>query len=259
MRRLAAAATIVAFLGVSCVAQESPPELPGKGSLQADLLIFKDNADETSKAGTHFNNAAIRVAAVNVLVRAGLVWPVVFYAVALAQRPTKSDGVWSWSFAIENQNNDYVATLSGTLEEEELVVAMEVDGTVKDIGTVDHYTWYEGRHGLDTGWWKLYDPLIEGANQELLEIVWNMTDETHKDLVFTITAADGREETGDELSYVLDDTAASVSLHDASSSETAVIEWNTETGAGSITAPLYNAGERSCWGGLPELADIECP
>jgi hypothetical protein len=47
--------------------------------------------------------------------------------------------------------------------------------------------------------------------------------------------------------YSIEGEIASINFTEADKGTTMTIEWNLKTTAGSITAPSYKKGEKSCW------------
>ena len=63
---------------------------------------------------------------------------------------------------------------------------------------------------------------------------------------------------GDTFAYTVDGMTATLEYVDADvPTSTALIEWDTTTGAGSITVPEFNGGATACWDELFENA--ACP
>ena len=61
---------------------------------------------------------------------------------------------------------------------------------------------------------------------------------------------------GDSVLYGTDDDARRFDWDQASEGNTHLVEWDAETGAGSIMATNYNDGERACWNA--EFDDVPC-
>ena len=89
-----------------------------------------------------------------------------------------------------------------------------------------------------------------------MEIAWEVSI-LKGDTTLTIENVDTHSEyVGDELEYRTDLENAWMIYKDASDSKPWEIQWNIETGSGSLTVPGYNNGEKACWNALKQ--DVVC-
>lgn len=268
MKKLAALLTCFALvLAVSCKKDEDDsPELPAVGSLNADFaglaaapLAAKNAPTEATAAPEdyrNFANAWVRVKVVQFFAGLVIVVPAAVIAVALNEDPSKEGSTWTWSVTANGATADLQVTVS-------LVSGFDVELYITNDELTD-YLWVEGNFGdgTGTGEWVLHDPNIAGTDDRALSIQWSYVSDTDRALTYEILSPtpDANDEVhqGDTFTYSVDGMTATLEYVDADApSDTAVISWDTSTGAGSITVPGYNGGAAACWDDLFENA--ACP
>ncbi len=243
---------------------DEAPELPPISSMSVDFSLFdNDNAALPKSADAftkqNFANAAVRVLLANTATVVVLAIPVAVLAKAFTVEPElKEDGYWHWTYTETANGQNWQADLAGTLDlqNQESIWEMRITNSNANPA-LENFLWYEGRAKFDnsSGVWHIYDPQSPDTQVELLQIDWSHPSEEQATLEFTNKKPDV-DANGDKLTYNVDGDLRSVSYFDNSASATTLIEWNASTGEGSITAPDYKGGEKSCWDASQD--DVDC-
>ncbi len=261
--------------------KEGPP-LPSIETMSVDLTPFTkkrqttgalevdqkadDAAGGSEPAPTgeyaHFNNARFRVGALNTWLAAALVPPAIVFAVALTKDPVFEDGKWIWDFTAKNGDDELRSKLTGWFEGGtrtgiELNLEVMVTCTACKVPTKD-FVWYTGKFntaGTD-GHWQFYNPEITQADKKTVRIGYDVRDED-KTLSIQNLRSDGHENGGDVIEYKLEAGVLSISVRDESEKLDYKAAATVETGDGWLEVPLYNGGEKACWGG--DQKNAECP
>jgi hypothetical protein len=235
----------------------TPPALPAAESMEFDFSFFDSGAGPAPQrapsavAGTNWITAAASVAIANLAVVVHTAIPLATWRAATARNPVFEDGQWHWRFVHNDGQNTYEGDLTGYIEDEVLVAEMRI--TAESLG-LDDFLWYVGTApvGGTTGTWEFFDP--ESPTTVAGVIEWEHPGTAVWTVSFEATAG---PDDGDVLTYDIEGAARSVSFSDASEGTTALVEWNATTNIGSITAPNFNGGARSCWDAT--LANATCP
>ena len=244
--------------------KEEGPPLPPEGSMRIDLALFEsgenlaaDNGKSDDPAAgkrANFNNAATRVWLLNTAIAVALSTPVITFAAAVSVDPTFENGEWTWDFDSTSNDGKGIQALlrgwfdGGLKEGAWLNLEMKVTCEACKVPT-DNFIWYTGRFntaGTD-GHWQFFNPEIEQEDQTFVKAEYDITDDTHKSLIFTNLRTDGHEDAGDIIEYSVDGDTAHVSVHDEDVALDYTIEWSISTTAGWLEVPDYNNGEKACW------------
>ena len=232
----------------------SAPPLPPLTSMSTDMSFFGSSGGGGA-AGPHFNNAALRVFAAQVITVAHLAVPVAVFAAAANNTPTfEDDGLWHWRFSAVHGGATFVAHLSGRVEGTDVVWSMAITAPNHDPPLED-FVWYGGRGRVDrsSGTWTFFDPRTPGASNALLSVDWTHTSATDHGWVATALAGDSMDDT---LSATVDGDDHMLVYVDASEGTTVEIYWNAADGSGYLIAPGYNGGVQSCWDSNQD--DVPC-
>lgn len=225
------------------------PALPPAESMQLDLSTFApEGLGKAPESLTKFNfwNAQLRAAFFNILVAAVVAPPAAAINGAVHSVPSpQSDGSWIWTYTIVDGDRELVLRLRGIATDEGAFWQMFVTAEFENPPLV-RALWFEGEtHGEDDGEWTLYDVSREG-HPAVLHIDWEVTTENDRVLSFEVIDP-SNEAHHDTLVYSDVDATASIVYHDFSEDATIEIVWDQGTGSGSLIAPDYRGGERSCW------------
>jgi hypothetical protein len=255
-----ASAILLALVAAGCsdpVDFGDPPDLPAAESMEFDLAFFNSGGSPAparapaAVAGTNWITAAASVAVANLAVVIHTIVPVAVWRAAVANEPVFEDGQWHWRFSHHDGAHNYEGDLAGFIEDEELIAQMRVSASTLGL---DDFLWYVGTApvGGTTGTWEFFDPASPST------VVGMITWSHPGTAVWTVSfeAMAGAND-GDVLTYEVEGAARSVSFNDVSEGTTALVEWNATTHAGSITAPGFNGGVKSCWDAT--LANTTCP
>lgn len=237
----------------------NPPDLPLEESLSFDLETFPaaggtpsaEAAPSRVAPGANYTVAALGVAGINIAVITVTAVPRLTWAALASQQPTFEDGQWHWRASADILGVTYSGDLAAYTDQGDLVAEVRVSSPA-----VTDFLWYDlhAPIGGHSGQWRIYD-----ADQPTTPTVVGTIDWSHPatgtwNLTFT---AVGGENPGDNLSYMVDGNARTVSWYDASEDMTYGIAWDAATHEGYIMAAGYNGGVKSCWDA--DLQDAACP
>ena len=230
------------FSGGETVVPEIPvPGNPGQAGPGAETPIY----------GQNFANAATRVSIINAAVVSALTFPAGLFMSAKENEPVlQSDGSWLWDYSVEYDYFLVNAKLTCVEEGDKSSWSMKTS-IDSPIVTVEEFEWYTGVCTQDntSGSWQFFDMFTPDEHNPTAKIDWSiqpLTGEARLDIENTDTR-ETCDYTGDVLEYSLNIEMASMSFIDISEGEIWKIQWDNQTGAGSLTVPSYNNGEEACW------------
>lgn len=264
--KIIASVLVVAHVAlVSCSddpAGSKPPQqptLPPMASMTVDFntLTNPSSALKIAQPGVNYINAVARLAIINASVVIVLSAPAAVFAAAFSQTPTLgSDGKYHWQYTATANGNSFTADLTGSvdLQTQESVWEMRVTSTAVGL---NNFLWYDGRAKLNnsSGYWDFYDPGQPNTKAGVLHLDWTYASSTDATLSFEVVK-DGASGEGDTLDYVLAGNLFTVTIFDASATETTELSWDRMTTAGYLIAPNYNGGAKACWDST--RADVAC-
>jgi hypothetical protein len=245
------------------------PPLPPDQSMTVDLAVFSGGEPEipeipvpdnpvpagpsagTPVYGENYANAMARVATINAAVVSALTFPAGLFMAAKENEPVlQPDGSWLWNYNVEYDYFLINAKLTCVEEADKAYWSMKTSIN-SPIVTVQEFEWYTGVCSQDntSGSWQFLDMFTPDENNPIVKIDWSIQP-LKGEAMLDIENIDTREScdyTGDILEYCLTAEMASMSFTDISEDEICEIEWDTQTGAGSITVPSYKDGEQACW------------
>jgi hypothetical protein len=254
-------------------ATEEPqaPALPTAEVMQFDFGFFgmpADAAGRTQEVGMvdepclqrHWFNAVVRVAAIELLVAAGMAPPTAAFAAAVHTPPSYlGELTWLWIYTwVEAGGEEMQVRLQGQLLEDEDAVAwsLRVSSTATSP-PLEQALWFEGQSpiGYGAGYWVIYD-LAQEPPLPVVRLDYVNPSDAENELIFENIYA-GEEGFGDTLRFHELDDFCTLEFFDASADQVARITWDEIEGGGSIECPDYNDGEQGCW--TAERCDCECP
>jgi hypothetical protein len=239
----------------------SAPALPPLGSMQADVSLFDAGGAAVSEsaaaatAESNFLTAALAVSVAKAATVLVMAVPVATFAAAASNTPVFEDNAFHWRYSVSQNGQTFMADLSGIGEGTESVWEMHVSATGA-TPPLSNYLWYTGRAQLDgtSGVWHIFDA-SQASSTEVLQIDWTHPAATDWTLTFTDVNPPSLTH-NDQLDYESHGDQRVASYFDASAGATTEILWNASTHEGSIQAPGYNGGLKSCWDA--SLANVTC-
>lgn len=209
------------------------------------------DANARVAAGENYLNAAGRVALVTTIVGLNLALPVAATDAATRDQPTVTNGVWTWEATVDVFGTPVDLALEGDADGSE--VDWRLVATRQGATPGDPFTYYTASTSLDgrTGSWRLFNPDASGP---VLTADFDVRD--LDDRVVTFRVPEGRANGGSSVRYATDGEEQTFDWTDQPENDRALIVWNLDTRAGSITADTYNGGRRACWD--EDLADVGC-
>ena len=229
---------------------DTPPELPPDSSMTMDFSAFGYGklAPSAAMSQKNFNAAAGRVLILDLGVIIILAPPAALFKAAQTTTPIlQPNGSWLWEYKVKFLGQEYEANLTGRLQGFKTVWSMKVTNLALP-NPLDNFEWYYGEAALDnrSGEWHFFDPATPEEANEVLVLEWSVKNNGDGGIMLSNTNERG-EGFGDELSYSVDGTTATVEFFDNSENLTAFIEWDLITIAGCIRVPGYNGGKLACW------------
>jgi len=183
--------------------------------------------------------------------------PIAAFAFAIHSIPQEQpDGSYLWTYIfVEDGGTEYSVFLFGTPMLDRVVWRMEVSSN-SAAQPLDHFVWFDGESMNDEsgGFWQFYEPVDQTNGVASARIDWAET-AVESSLRIEVNGV-GHEDEGDYLEFRETATAGSIEHLDASTAELSRIDWSVD-GSGSITAPDYNGGMKSCWD--TSQKDTTCP
>ncbi|MBM3239013.1 hypothetical protein FJZ31_22195 [Candidatus Poribacteria bacterium] len=195
----------------------------------------------------NFAAAAATASVINTIVVAKLTAPVAVFTAAKNTTPVKQDdGSWLWSYSRTIGAETFTAKLTAKREDDKVIWSMKVSSDTK-LRQLDNFEWYTGMTSRDngSGSWHFFNRDTPDQANLIYAIDWKVEREVKRERTFTNKEA-GSPHFGNVVRYSVEGERASINFTEAKGTTT-TIEWNVKTTAGSITAPSYKEGEKSCW------------
>ena len=239
------------------------PLLPPDDSMTLDLSLFGGGKLEApvvpSLPVTRLNFAAAGTTAlvINTLVVAHLSVPVAVFTAAKSAIPVKQDDdSWLWSYSRTIGVETFTANLTGKREGDQTTWSMKVSNTTS-LRPLDNFEWYTGVTSREngSGSWQFFNRDTPDQANPTYAIEWKVEGEGKRERTFTNQEA-GSPYFGNVVRYAVEGDMANISFTEADKGSTTIIEWNRNTGAGSITSPGYKEGEKACWD--EDKQDVAC-
>ncbi len=235
------------LVGCDSSADEAPPPIP-PAAFALDTDSFPSEGARTS-AEANYLNAAARVAIVSTVIGSRLALPVRATEVVTRDVPTVNDeGDWNWRGTTNAFGTSVDLRLKGRPEGGEVRWGLYSEATGREPFTI--YTATTTPSG-NAGTWRLYQPDVDGA---VLLADFDVRDLDDREVTFRVPFS--RPNGGSTVRYATDGSRQTFDWVDQPEGERAVIVWDRETRAGSITADTYNDGARACWD--DRLRDVDC-
>lgn len=230
----------------------APPDPIAALAFDAGTDAFPDEAAAGvaaagKAAGLAYTNAAVRVGVVSAIVGLNLVLPAAATEAATRNAPELEGGAFVWSNTIAVLGTPVDVRLTGD------PAGAGVDWTLQTAAEgEDYFTFYTARTTLDgrDGTWSLFNPDSDGS---VLAADFDADSETDREITFSVPP--GNDAAGAEVTYRVDGSTQVFDFTNADGVR-ALIEWDRETRAGSITADDFNGGATACWDG--GLDDVDC-
>lgn len=250
--------------GVENEKREPPPQLPPT-AFQIDPGLFNQNptsanspSTQARKAGTYDNflAGAARVLPAAATVTAHLAIPAAATTTSLTTTPNFENGSWVWSSTATVQGDDVQFDLISNPDGTEWELRVTYDPSNSEVSLQDFVLFTaETQNGASQGSWQLFYE-DDGERAHVLDADFAVEGESDASLTFSVpeTAAN---RPGDSVEYTVDGTTHTFAWNDAQQNEQHLMQWNADTGAGSITSDDYNNGQKACWG--PDLKNTACP
>ncbi len=235
------------------------PEVLPEEAFSMNLNFFDQDqpAGKSGAAPSHYLAAVLRVSVATVITGSILYHPAVLTAAVQQVDPVFSDGAYVWAADTLIDGRVHGVVLEARVNGEEVLWEMEVSGIDDETGTyLEDFLLYEAQTGILTeeGTFQIYFP-IEGISQQVMDGSYSVTADDIHTLIFTIPR--GVEDVGGSSAvYEHNGNRITIDLTGPEGSRH-LVEWDTETNEGSLTADDYNNGEQACWNA--SKVNVACP
>jgi hypothetical protein len=223
-------------------AAEAPP-LPDPEQLTFDFSFFDaaEDLDDDKSLGeySHFLNAYLRVAILEVAAHLVLTPPTAAFALALHTPPSlQDDGSWIWVYTHVDGDEEAQIRLRGLPIDDGVEWELRVT-----VDAIDNEVWFAGTTRDDgaIGQWTFYDAENE-PGLAVADLAWGR-DDGGDFLRLEVLAG---EDAGDVLAFHDDDPEFRIDHRDADQDLASRIVWWAD-GHGQLQVPDYNDGALACW------------
>ncbi len=259
---------IITFTGCDTVdphteAPQAPAVIPEQafalnlGVLEQDSSARAINAGKNGDAFTNWLSATIRAGVAVHITHAILEVPFELTKAIQQVPPVYNEHAFIWAADTLIDGQRHSIALKAQQANNYVDWQMKVSGVIDETGlSFDDFLLYNARTYTDAheGTFQIYFPVTSGT-QQVMDGSYEVIDESRHTLTFSIPQ--GVEDIGGS-SAVFDKDGAWITLDlTGPLGGTHLIEWNTETGEGSLTAQDYNNGEKACWD--TALQNSPCP
>ncbi len=237
--------------------QQAPAVIPQE-AFALDLNIFEREpaADKNGAAFTNWLSATVRAGVATYIGHAILEVPHELTSAIQHVPPVYNENAFVWAADTLVDGQLYAIALKAQIADNFVDWQMKVTGVIEETGvTFENFQLYNARTytDADEGTFQVYFP-TEAGSQQVMDGAYEISDETGQTLSFSIPQE--VEDIGGSAvifnnyndQITLDLTGPLGGKH--------FIEWDTVTGAGSLTADDYNNGEKACWD--ETLQNVEC-
>ncbi len=238
--------------------EDEAPELISPDLFEIDTNFFNSQAASKSAPKENFVNGALRVWPVSLVMTASLALPAIVTNAALQDQAEFADGAWQWesvaSFNSSSITFGLTATPDGNGHNWSSSLSFADPASQNQL---DNFELFTGRtqNGGTEGNWQLFLPIDE-TSTNVLNATFTRDSETDKAVTFSIPAT-AAENGGDSVTYLVDGDNNRFEWTQVGESMTHTVEWNSVTGAGSISATNFKGGIKSCWDQNQD--DAQCP
>ncbi len=222
---------------------EEAPAIISTEAFQMDTKVFGLSAK--GQAGANFTAAALRVWPVSTIITANLIVPALVTSAATQSEPT-FNGAWVWTNSASTDEGTATFTLTATPSAEGIAWEMKVGLSSPEL-VLDDFVLYTAQTALNgkSGSWQLYYE-FDDVRENVLTADFEVTDSNTKSLTFSVTGGP-YEAVGDVVTYRTDAGNREFDWSQNSENKTHLVQWDSVTKAGSITATDYNGGQMACW------------
>ena len=250
---------IVALFMASCSDANDqpgdPPSIPSTESMTVSFegLNSSNKMNTVQQTETNIAVAYLSAVAAGVILEANFAIPKVLLSAAENQDAEYlGDGEWQWTYSASGNQGSYSVRLTAQTKKEEVEWNFYVSTTSTQVNWDDVLLFsgtstYDGNEGT----WNIFNPVTETQatssswelNESLAQVTLSVYDATGSEVISRIV-------------YTATESTKTVLIQDLTEDTETTIEWDINTGAGSITSTGYNNGERACWD--ENLQDVAC-
>lgn len=154
--------------------------------------------------------------------------------------PDFDDGSWEWTYSYSYEGESWeMRSVAQEQGDGSISWALYITTTSAEGPNLDNFLFMDGTTSADgsSGSWNIYD-FESGSSQSVMSFTWNRTGPDNYTSSFTINGSETVT-----IDYTQDGADHTMEIASSGGTQDAVVVWNTDTGAGSIT----EGGTTSCW------------
>lgn len=230
-----------------------PPAIPSSESMTVtfDGLNAQKKTSTVHQTDTTFGVAYLSALAAGVILEANFALPKVLLKAAEGQEAEYlGNGEWQWTYSASGEQGSYSVRLTAQTKREEVDWKFYVS-TVSSQVNWDDVLLFSGTstYNGDEGTWNIFNPATEAL---ITTSGWRISE---SETLITLSVFDS-DTVVSRIDYIYRDTVKKISFSNLTENTETVIQWDVNTGAGSITATNYNNGDEACWD--ESFQDVAC-
>lgn len=241
-----------------------PPTLPNSGIFSPSMNTF--NQSPSSEAGEstaaeeyeNFSYAAVKASAYGAVLTGNTAIPAALLASATSTNPEQTGNGWQWNYGTSYNQSTFEATLNAEVDLANREADWELTASANWAGfSFEDRTFLTGSSSLNgqNGHWYTYRPVNSSEMDTTGRTEYAYTDSTQYNVGMRILTTQDYE--GDSLYFERNASQKTMKYFDATQQDSVIINWNTESGNGSILDPSYNGSQKACWDST--LTNAGCP
>lgn len=223
-----------------------PPAIPSAESMTVNFegLNSANKMNSVQQTETHIGVAYFSALAAGIILEANFAIPKALLSAAENENAEYlGDGEWQWSYSASGDQGSFSVRLTAQTKREEVEWNFYVSTTSTQVNWDDVLLFsgtstYDGNEGT----WNIFNPVTE---TQATSSSWELS-ESSASITLSVFDSSGAEIIS-RIVYTSVGTSKTVLIQDLTEDTETTIEWDADTGVGSITSTNYNNGERACW------------
>ena len=224
----------------------APTVLPSE-AFAMDMTLFSSQAGKNTHESSHYVAAVWRVSVATLITGTVLYYPAVLTEALQEVEPVVQDNEYIWAAETMIKGRVHGAELRAKLNGGSIDWTMRVSGIEDETGVyLEDFILYEASTGVvsSNGTFEVFYPKDE-TSIKVMQGAYRVNHEETHTLSFEIPEP-VEDLGGSMVTYGYDRLNVSIDITGPDGGHH-FVEWNDETGAGSLTADDYNNGEKACW------------
>ncbi len=230
-----------------------PPTIPSSESMTVsfDGLSPQNKANTVQQTDTTIGVAYLSALVTGAILEANFAIPKVLLKFAEGQEAEYlGDGEWQWTYTTSGEQGSFSVRLTAQTKREEVEWDFYVSTTSSQVNW-DDVLLFSGTSTYtgDEGTWNIFNPATEAL---ITTSGWSISE---TETLITLSVYDNGNVVS-RIDYMYSGTVKEVSISNLTEDTQTIIQWDVNTGAGSITSTNYNNGDEACWD--ENYQDVTC-